>query len=104
MSGIKGMKAYSFETKVKAVEMFFYERRTKKVILQTLDIKNDSQLEDWFRLYRKNGIDGLKAKPKGRPKIKIDENSSAESLNERIKQLEMENELFRAFLFDLGRR
>ena len=101
MSGIKGMKAYSFETKVKAVEMFFYEKLTKRVILQTLNIKNDSQLEEWFRLYRKSGIDGLKAKPKGRP---IDANKNVESVNERIKQLEMENELLRAFLFDLERR
>lgn len=102
MAGKKGMKTYPYEIRVAAIEMFFIEKLKKKTIMELLDVKNDTQLEEWFRLYRKFGFEGLSPKKKGRPK-KSKENEAVPCAEARIKQLEMENELLRAFLSELGR-
>jgi len=103
MAGKKGMKTYSLEIRMKAVKMFFEEGVTKREILYKLGIQNDTQLEGWFRSYRKYGYEGLKSKSKGRPKQKNQEHAY-QTLEERIKQLEMENELLKSFLTERERR
>lgn len=100
MAGKKGMKTYSLEIRMKAVKMFFEEGVTKREILYKLGIQNDTQLEVWFRSYRKYGYEGLKSKAKGRPK----QEHACQTLEERIKKLEMENELLKSFLTERERR
>jgi len=94
MAGQKGMRRYSLETKMKAVKMFFEEGYRRKDILATLGIKNDTQLEDWFRRFRSEGYDGLKYRQKG-PKSRRQSDATAV---ERIEQLEMKVELLESFL------
>jgi len=94
MAGQKGMKRYPVETKVNAVKMFFEEGYRKKDILAELGIKNDTQLEDWFRRFRAEGYSGLKCRQKG-PKSRRHDDVTAV---ERIEQLEMKVELLEAFL------
>ncbi|CUH97801.1 hypothetical protein P22_3947 [Propionispora sp. 2/2-37] len=96
MSGIKGMKTYPLVIKQEAVRLFFEERKTKKQIMDKLEIKNDTQLECWFRAFRKDGIAGLIEKPKGRSS-KFATEAAVISSEQRIKQLEMENELLEIF-------
>jgi transposase-like protein len=94
MAGEKGMRRYSLETKVEAVKMFFEEGYRKRDILAALGIKNDTQLEEWFRRFRSEGYDGLKHRQKG-PKSRRQDDVTA---LERIEQLEMKVELLEAFL------
>jgi transposase-like protein len=101
MAGIKGMKTYPLVIKQEAIRLFFEEGKTKKQIMDKLGIKNDTQLECWFRAFRKDGILGLPEKRKGRPpKIAATTTFSTE---QRINQLEMENELLRNFLSETAR-
>lgn len=101
MAGNKGMKAYPLVIKQEAVRLFFEEGKTKKQIQDKLGIKNDTQLEYWFRTFRKHGAIGLVQKRKGRPpKVSTISEVSPE---QRIKQLEMENELLRNFLSETTR-
>jgi transposase len=101
MSGKLGMKAYSLEIKQEAVQLFFEQGWTKREILVKLGIKNDTQLEGWLRAFRKSGVAGLQAGRIGRPR-KVAVNLSA-SDTERIRQLEMENEILRNFLSETAR-
>ena len=55
-------------------------------------------IKEWLSAYAKNGYDGLTARKRGRPK-RIDPKSDAE----RIRQLEMENEVLRSFLEECER-
>ena len=50
---VKNRVAYSVDTKNKAVEMKLQGYNTKQ-IMQELNIKNETQVETWFRWY-KNG-------------------------------------------------
>ena len=101
MSGIKGMKTYPMTIKQEAVRLFFEEGKTMKEIMAKLEIRNDTQLECWFRAFRKDGILGLAEKRKGRrPKIAV---HTIDNTEQRIKQLEMENELLRNFLSETVR-
>lgn len=102
MAGKKGMKTYPTEVRISAVKMFFEEGVTKKEILERLGIQNDTQLEEWFRAYRRNGYQGIIPRAKGRPR-KTPKAPGLQSLEERVKQLEMENELLRSFLLETGR-
>lgn len=101
MAGLKGMSAYSLDIKREAVKLYFENGFTKRQIREKLGIKSDTQLEGWFRAYRKDGIDGLEPARMGRPRKPTV--TTAMSDAERIKQLEMENELLRNFLLELER-
>ena len=94
MAGKKGMKCYSIEIRKKAVKMFFEEGYRKSDIRTALDIKNDSQLEEWFRRFRTEGYAGLAYKKKGRKSKRKDDITALE----RIEELEMKVELLEAFL------
>jgi transposase len=53
-------------------------------------------VKEWIRIYRKEGKAGSKKPRRGRPK------KSHDSLEERIKQLEMETTLLKALAIELG--
>ena len=94
MAGKKGMQRYPIEVIKKAVKMFFEEGYRKSDIRTTLGIKNDSQLEEWFRRFRAEGYAGLGYKKKGRKGKRKDDITALE----RIEELEMKVELLEAFL------
>lgn len=78
---------YSFETKKAAVEAFL-GGQAKQSVLEQFGIRNKTQLDNWMRLYREQGADGLLPKTRGRPAGDPD---SVESLQEKVQRLEMEN-------------
>lgn len=104
MAGKKGMKHYHYpeELKLEAVRMHLEEGITSADVMKQLDINSRARLLAWCEAYRKYGLVGLKAKPKGRPG-KMPK-TPQETLEYELKRLKMENELLRNFLYEAGRR
>jgi len=91
MAGKKGMTHYPLEFREKIVKLhivdgFSYAQTTQKFGL------HETQIKDWCRWKRQYGIPKqMTGKKKGRPKALPD------SLEERVKYLEMENTLLKKF-------
>jgi transposase-like protein len=95
MSGKRGMNQYPAVVKVEAIRLFYEEGKTKKQIASTLGVTDKGRIKRWLQIYRREGFSGLVNKPKGRPT----ERRKLVSPEEKIRLLEMENELLRNFLF-----
>ena len=95
MSEKKSRKIYSLETKLEAIRLKEEEGLIYQEITERLEINDPQRVRVWMRIYRREGIAGLK-KPRGRPKKDHD------SLEARIKRLEMENTLLKALAIELG--
>lgn len=96
MARKKGSTDYPLETKLEAIRLREELGLTYKEITDKLKIRDPRRPSVWMRIYRKEGIDGLKKPRRGRPKIDRD------SLEERIRRLEMENTLLKALAIELG--
>ena len=91
----KSRKVYTLETKLEAIRLREEEGLIYREITERLDIGDPERVRVWMRIYRREGIAGLK-KPRGRPK------KDRDSLEARIEQLEMENTLLKALALELG--
>jgi transposase len=96
MAGKKGMRHYSKEVKLQAVQMFLGGGKTYAEITEELGIRDPQRIEKWVRLYRQEGELGL-SKPKGRPRKRQDEQSELEYLR-------MENVLLKKFHAELRKQ
>jgi transposase len=96
MARKKGSKDYPLETKLKAIRLKEEEGLTYQEITEKLHITDPRRPSVWMRIYRKDGIEGLKKPRRGRPKKDLD------SLEERIRRLEMENTILKALALELG--
>ena len=100
MAGKKGMRSYSFETKLAAVKAHLDEGLTIGEVLKKYGIKNETQVSNWCTKYRLLGKEGLLFSNQGRPKK--DEirkpKSKEEPLWKKIQRLEMENDLLKKYL------
>ena len=96
MARRKGSKDYPIETKLEAIRLWEEEDLSYKEITEKLEIRDPKRVKEWMRIYRKEGQAGLKKPRRGRPK------RNQNSLEERIKQLEMENTLLKALAIELG--
>jgi len=95
MARTKGSKDYPLETKLAAIRL--YEAgMTYAEIARKLSLTDPRRTSSWLRIYRREGEAGLKKPRPGRPK------KDRNSLEERIKQLEMENTLLKALALELG--
>ena len=94
MSGTKGMKKYPAETKLEAVRLFYEEGKTRVEITQQLQIRDPQRVRTWLRQYRREGATGF-SKAQGRPRKR------AESVEEELKRLRMENDLLKKFQAEL---
>ena len=92
-------RSYSFEFKLALVERFI-AGETPRISRRRLACPRPSLLEKWARPYRREGEDGLRPKPKGRPR-KPDAPPPAE-LPE-LERLRRENERLRAEVAFLGK-
>lgn len=102
MPGKKGMKHYPVSIKEEAVRMHLEEGRTTPRIMELLGIKDRRRIRKWCETYRKYGIYELPStKTKGRPRKY--ERTAQQQLEYEMKQLKMENELLRNFLYEVGR-
>lgn len=82
-------KKYSYELKLAAVQRFLAGTPNPQVCLE-FEIPGQSILRRWVRDYRAAGPDGLKPKPKGRPRK--DDSVRPETQEEKIARLEFEIE------------
>lgn len=58
---------FSFEFKLNAVQRF-QAGESKAALAKELQLSSPQSIETWARHYRTEGEDGLRPKPKGRPK------------------------------------
>ncbi len=96
MARKKGSKDYPLEIKLEAIRLFEKEGLPYKEITGKLEIRDPGRVKAWMRIYRKEGVGGLKKPRTGRPK------KDRGSLEERIRRLEMENTLLKALAIELG--
>ena len=90
MARKKGSKDYPLSIKLEAIRLWEEEDLSYKEITERLAIRDPKRVKEWMRIYRKEGKAGLKKPRRGRSK------KGPDSLEERIKQLEMENTLFKS--------
>jgi transposase len=93
MSGKKGMKQYPTTFKIQVVEDYLSSGSTRNVIAEKYGIKM-GRVEVWTRIYRAEGLTGLQ-KPKGRPRKRT------YTKEEKLRNLEIENELLKKALSEL---
>ena len=91
----KGSKDYPIEVKLEAIRLWQEEGIPQKEITERLGIRDPGRVKTWLHIYRKEGEAGLKKPRRGRPK------KDHNSLEERIRQLEMENMLLKALAIEL---
>lgn len=83
-------RQYSWETKVAAAEAFL-AGKVRHEVLEVFQIRSHSALERWVRIYRDQGVEGLRqSRPPGRPR-KHPVPAAEETLEEKVQRLEMEN-------------
>ncbi len=88
---LKSTNYYSKEYKLKVVKRHFEDGITTADLTRETGIQY-RMLKQWFSDYQHKGLEGLTQKKRGRPR-----KSQANTPEERLKQLEMENEVLRAF-------
>ena len=93
MSGKKGMKAYPVELKLEAMRLYYEEGKTRAEVTKLLGIRDPHAVKEWGKLYRHEGVSGLK-KAKGRPR-------KSETEQAELKRLRMENALLKKFHTEL---
>jgi transposase len=96
MTRKKGSKDYPLETKLEAIRLSEEEGFTQKEITEKLGIRDPGRVRKWLSIYRKEGERGFNKRRRGRPK------KDPNSLEERIRRLEMEVTLLKALAIELG--
>ncbi len=87
------MKDYPLSVKLQAVRMFLEEGKPKAEIREALGLTK-GRVKIWVKRYRDDGEAGLQKK-RGRP------HKQAESVEEELARLRMENELLKKFHAEL---
>ena len=101
-------RAYSVEFKLEAITRYETSECSYQQLALELGLTNPSMIVNWRRKYREEGIEGLRPHKRGRPVTKKNDRnqtpkpstkgepldaSSREALENRIKELEAENEI-----------
>lgn len=94
MSGKKGMKNNSLETKLLAVQMYLEQGYTRNQIAEELSLPRKELVTQWVLRYRQEGVQGFQ-KPKGRRR------KNPQSQDTYIARLEMENALLKKYHTEL---
>lgn len=100
MAGKKGMKEYPLVLKLEVCRLHYEEGKTTKELKESFNINDERRLKVWFKKYRNGDYTHSNRKKKGRPKKYGTNSNSTENY---VKRLEMENELLRNFLLEMGR-
>jgi transposase-like protein len=90
---------FSFEFKLDAVRRYI-SGANRVALAKELQLSSPKLIENWVRQYRTEGEDGLRPKPKGRPKTNPEAPAQPES---ELQRLRRENERLRAEVAFLGK-
>jgi transposase len=93
MTGKKGSTHYPVAVKLEAVRLFLEEGRTRAEVAKMLGLRSKKRVEAWVRQYR-HEADAFQ-KPIGRSR------KVAESVQDELKRLRMENDLLKKFQAEL---
>ena len=96
MAGKKGSTHYPLAIKLEAVRLFLEEGRTRAEITKLLGLRSKKRVEAWVSQYRHEA--NAFQKPIGRPR-KVPK--GAESVQDELKRLRMENDLLKKFQAEL---
>ena len=104
----RNKREYSVEFKLEAITRYETSECSYQQLALELGLTNPSIIANWRRQYREEGIEGLRSHKRGRPVTKKDDRhqtpktskksepidaSTREALENRIKELEAENEI-----------
>lgn len=92
-------RLFSFEFKLDAVRRF-QAGESKVALAKELELSSPELIKKWARQYRNEGEDGLRPKPKGRPKTSPETPQRPET---ELQRLRRENERLRAEVAFLGK-
>lgn len=96
MAGKKGSTHYPLAVKLEAVRLFLEEGRTRAEVTKMLGLRSKKRVEAWVSQYR-HEADAFH-KPIGRPRKTA---QGAESVQDELKRLRMENDLLKKFQAEL---
>jgi transposase len=99
MSGKKGAVHYPEEIKWEAVRLFLEEGKTRAEVAKLLGLRSVKRVAAWVGQFRHEQNAFKKAK--GRPRKQA---SQAESPEEELKRLRMENDLLKKFHAELRKK
>ena len=97
MARKKGSTDYDLETKKQAIRMYLEEGVSYKEITRILSIRDPRRAKRWVSLFRRGGEGALKKPHRGRPRKQKGE----ETLEQKVKRLEMENDLLKKYHAEL---
>jgi transposase-like protein len=95
-------RSYSFEFKLAVVERFLAGEPVT-VLAAEYELSSPQLVKGWVRVYRREGADGLRPKPKGRPRKDLDGLDVAAEPESELVRLRRENERLRAENAYLGK-
>jgi transposase len=81
-----GRRSFTFEFKLEVVRRFVSGEATASELAREHDLASPKQVESWVRVFRRDGQDALRPKPKGRPTKPVDPGGLSE-----LEQLRQEN-------------
>lgn len=85
---------YPFEFKLDAVRRVIDQGATAQQVAHEYGLSSDKLVQSWVRAYRRDGEDGLRPKPKGRPPT-VSSTPAAGEMSD-LARLEQENLRLRA--------
>jgi transposase len=94
-----GNRVYSFELKLNAVQRYI-SGETRVALAKELELSSPHLIAVWAGQYRAQGEEGLRPKPKGRPRTKPEAPTQPEP---ELQRLRRENERLRAEVAFLGK-
>jgi transposase len=84
-----GKRSFTFEFKLEVVRRFIAGETTALELSREYELASPKQVENWVRLYRRDGEDALRPKPKGRPAKPVDPSGLSELERLRAENLEL---------------
>lgn len=81
-----GKRSFTFEVKLEIVRRFVAGEATAIELAREHELSSPRLVQNWVRAYRREGEEGLRPKPKGRPAAAADSSGPSE-----LEQLRAEN-------------
>ncbi|MEV4266909.1 helix-turn-helix domain-containing protein [Kribbella sp. NPDC049584] len=97
-----GKRAFSFEFKLAVVERFLAGESAMELAAEHA-LSSPKLVKTWARTYRREGADGLRPKPKGRPRVDRETPPPGSGSESELERLRRENELLKAQVAYLGK-